>query len=101
LTQCLFGAVKLLDVQGWRQHSSVKWTASAQQGLRSFDLQYSTNGGMTWLFITQGLVGSARNFSWHLPASSGIPDVRVRVIARDQIFQDSSDGSTTVFSIAP
>jgi hypothetical protein len=42
-----------------------------------------------------------RNFSWHLPASSGIPDVRVRVIARDQIFQDSSDGSATVFSITP
>jgi len=79
----------------------IKWTASAQQGLRSFDLQYSTNGGLTWHFITQGLVASARNFSWHLPASSGIPDVRVRVIARDQIFQDSSDGSATVFSITP
>ena len=79
----------------------IKWTASAQQGLRSFDLQYSTNGGLTWHFITQGLVASARNFNWHLPASSGIPDVRVRVIARDQIFQDSSDGSATVFSITP
>jgi len=79
----------------------IKWTASAKQGLRSFDLQYSTNGGLTWHFIAQGLSAPSRNFKWILPASSGIPDVRVRVIARDKIFQDSSDGAATVFSITP
>jgi hypothetical protein len=79
----------------------IKWTAAAQQGLRSFDVQYSTNGGLTWHFITQSLGAAARNFNWQLPASSGIPDVRVRVIARDKIFQDSSEGAATVFSITP
>jgi hypothetical protein len=79
----------------------IKWTASAQQGLRSFDLQYSTNSGLTWHFITQGLSAPARSFNWQLPASTGISDVRVRVIARDKVFQNSSDGAATVFSIRP
>jgi len=79
----------------------IKWTASAQQGLRSFDLQYSTNSGLTWHFITQGLSAPARSFNWELPASTGISDVRVRVIARDKVFQNSSDGAATVFSIRP
>ena len=79
----------------------VTWAASAQQGLRSFDIQYSTNGGLTWHFVTQGLPANIRSFNWQLPPSSGIPDVRVRVIARDKIFQDSSDGAATVFSITP
>ena len=79
----------------------VSWTASAQQGIRSFDLQYSSNGGLTWHFLTQGLSAATRSFNWVLPSSSGIPDVRVRVIARDKIFQDSSDGANVVFSITP
>jgi len=79
----------------------IRWTASAQQGLRSFDIQYSANGGETWHFVKQDLAANARSFNWRLPPSSGIPDVRVRVIARDRLFQNSSDGSNTVFSITP
>jgi hypothetical protein len=77
------------------------WTASAQQGLRSFDLQVSTNGGKTFHLIATGLAGTTRSFNWQLPASSGISDVRVRVIARDTLFQNSSSGANTVFSIIP
>jgi hypothetical protein len=79
----------------------ITWTASAQQGLRSFDIQVSTDGGLTFHLITTGLAASARNFNWQLPASTGISDVRVRVIARDKLFQNSSDGANTVFSITP
>jgi len=79
----------------------IRWTASAQQGLRSFDIQYSANGGETWHFVTQDLGPNTRAFNWRLPPSSGIPDARVRVIARDRLFQNSSDGSDTVFSITP
>jgi hypothetical protein len=79
----------------------ITWTASAQQGLGSFDIQYSTNGGLTWHFITQGLSATSRSFNWVLPASTGIPDARVRVIGRDKIFQNSSDGAGIVFSITP
>jgi hypothetical protein len=77
------------------------WTASAQQGLRSFDIQVSTNGGKTFHLITSGLSATTRSYDWQLPASSGISDVRVRVIARDKLFQNSSDGAATIFSITP
>jgi hypothetical protein len=79
----------------------ITWTASAPQGLRSFDIQVSTNGGKTFHLITTGLSGNARSFNWQLPASTGIPDVRVRVIARDKLFQDSSGGAGVIFSITP
>jgi hypothetical protein len=79
----------------------ITWTASAQQGLRSFDIQVSTDGGQTFHLVTTNLGASTRSFSWRLPASTGIPDVRVRVIARDKVFQNSSDGASTVFSITP
>jgi hypothetical protein len=48
-----------------------------------------------------GLAANTRSYDWQLPASSGIPDVRVRVIARDKLFQNSSDGAVAVFSIIP
>jgi len=79
----------------------IAWTASAQQGLRSFDIQVSTNGGKTFHLITTELPSSARSYDWQLPASSGIPDVRVRVIARDTLFQNSSNGANVIFSIIP
>jgi hypothetical protein len=79
----------------------IAWTASAQQGLRSFDIQVSTNGGKTFHLIATGLSANTRNYDWQLPASSGIPDVRVRVIGRDKLFQNSSNGANTVFSIIP
>ena len=79
----------------------ITWTASAQQGLRSFDIQVSTDGGKTFHLITTDLRANTRSFNWRLPASSGISDVRVRVIVRDKLFQNSSDGAGTVFSITP
>jgi hypothetical protein len=79
----------------------ITWTAAAQQGVRSFDIQYSANGGRTWHFITKDLASSLHSFSWELPQSAGIADARVRVIVRDKIFQNSSDGANVVFSIDP
>ena len=79
----------------------IRWKAAAQQGLRTFDIQYSANGGQTWHYIVKDLPGTSRRFQWQLPASTGISDVRVRVIARDQLFQNSSDGALTIFSIVP
>ena len=79
----------------------ITWTASAQQGLRSFDIQVSTDGGETFHLITTDLRANTRSFNWRLPASTGIADVRVRVIARDKLFQNSSDGAGIVFSITP
>ena len=55
----------------------------------------------TYHLITTDLRANTRSLNWQLPASSGIPDVRVRVIARDKLFQNSSDGAGIVFSITP
>jgi hypothetical protein len=79
---------------------SIAWTASAPEGLRSFDLQACYDAGRTWHPIALELPGDARSFAWQLPASGGIGDVRVRVIARDQRFQNSAadSGSFSILS---
>ncbi len=78
----------------------IAWSASAPEGTRSFDVQASYDAGRTWHPIARDLPADATSFDWLLPASSGIPDVRVRVIVRDQRFQNSADDSG-VFTIAP
>jgi len=79
----------------------IVWSASDDTGLREFDLQASYDGGVMWWSIARGLAPMTTNFNWRLPASNGIPDVRVRVIARDNRFQTTSAGGGVVFSITP
>ena len=78
----------------------ISWTATASEGLRSFDIQGSYDSGRTWHLIVRDLPSTAVSFDWQLPPSSGIADVRVRVIARDVRFQNSSSTSGA-FSITP
>ena len=78
----------------------ISWTASASEGLRTFDIQASYDAGRTWHLIVRDLPSTAINYDWQLPSSSGIPDVRLRVIARDLRFQNSSSSSGP-FSITP
>lgn len=78
----------------------ISWTASASEGLRSFDIQGSYDSGRTWHPIIRDLPGTTINYDWQLPPSTGIPDVRVRIVARDVRFQNSSSTSGA-FSITP
>jgi hypothetical protein len=78
----------------------IAWTATASEGLRSFDIQGSYDSGRTWHLIAHDLSHTALSFDWQLPPSGGIADVRVRVVARDQRFQNSSSTSGP-FSITP
>jgi hypothetical protein len=78
----------------------ISWTATASEGLRSFDIQGSYDSGRTWHPIIVDLPGTAINYDWQLPPSTGIPDVRVRIVARDVRFQNSSSTSGA-FSITP
>jgi hypothetical protein len=80
---------------------SIAWSASDDDAVRSLDIQASFDGGRTWHTIAEDLPGSATGFDWLLPPSTGIADVRVRVIARDLRFQNSADGDQVVFSITP
>lgn len=67
------------------------WTASDDQGLRSFGVQGSWDGGRTWQAIAEELPPTTTNFAWTLPGSAGNSNARVRVVANDLRFQSSSD----------
>jgi hypothetical protein len=78
----------------------VSWTVTAPEGLRSFDIQGSYDAGRTWHPIIRDLPATATSYDWQLPPSTGIPDVRVRIVARDIRFQNSS-ATSGAFSITP
>ena len=79
---------------------AIAWTAEAPEGSRSFDVQASYDAGRTWHPVALDLPADSTRFDWGLPASRGIADVRVRVIARDRRFQNSAADSGA-FSIVP
>lgn len=69
----------------------VRWTASDDEAIRSFRIQASYDAGRTWNSVARDIPGDTRAFDWTLPESTGIADVRVRVVAIDHRFQDASD----------
>jgi len=69
---------------------TLTWTASDDESVRSFDIRASTDGGQTWQIVARDLPGTARTYGWQLPGTDGLPDVRVRVVAKDLRFQNSS-----------
>ncbi len=78
----------------------ITWTASDDEALRSFDIRASFNGGTRWFIVARDLPAAARSFNWQLPASTGIPSVKFRVVAKDRRFQNTSADSGT-FAITP
>jgi hypothetical protein len=97
-------SVRLTSPQGGESFAGgsavpIRWTASAPEGLRSCDIQASYDAGRTWHPIALDLPGDATSYDWRLPASEGIDNVRVRVVVRDQRFQNSAADSGA-FSIA-
>ncbi|MEZ6243111.1 MAG: GC-type dockerin domain-anchored protein [Phycisphaerales bacterium] len=58
----------------------------------------ATTAGRGWHSVARDLPADARAFDWRLPASDGIADVRVRVVAFDKRFQESSS-TTGAFEI--
>lgn len=79
----------------------ITWTAADDESLRSFTIQLSYDGGIGWQTIADELPGDATSFDWPVPESEGFADVRVRVIAHDLRFQNSSDGADRVFTVLP
>ena len=59
-----------------------------------------TTSGRTWHPIIRDLPGTAISYDWQLPPSTGIPDVRVRIVAKDVRFQNGFSTSRA-FSITP
>ena len=77
----------------------VRWTATDDEGLRSFDLQASYDGGRSFHDFVRDLPGSATAYDWQTPASDGVTDLRIRVIARDLRYQNGSSGADASLSI--
>jgi len=76
----------------------IAWIASDDEALRAFDIRASFNGGSRWFIIARDLSAAARSFTWQLPNSTGISNVRFRVVAKDRRFQNTSaeSGSFTI-----
>lgn len=68
----------------------IAWSASDDIALRSFELQASYDGGRTWHVIASDLPATASRFEWQTAPGSGFANLRIRVIAYDLRFQNSS-----------
>lgn len=77
----------------------IQWTASDDESIRQFNIQASTDGGRTWVQIAENLPPTATNYDWQPNFRGSLNDVRVRVVAVDRRFQNSSDGANRVFSV--
>ncbi len=75
----------------------ISWTASDDEALRSFSILYSTDRGRTWLTLVENLPPTTTSYQWQTPPGTGFADVRVRVVAFDRRFQNSSDGADRAF----
>lgn len=54
----------------------IRWDAPSNSG--TFTLQYSTNGGSSWININTSIAGSSRNFTWTVPSTLN-DQIRVRI----------------------
>lgn len=79
---------------------NIAWTASDDEALRSFDIRASYDGGTRWMIVARDLPADARSYAWRLHDSQGIPQVKLRIVAKDRRFQNSS-AESGVFSITP
>jgi len=75
---------------GVGQAIPIEWTAKDDEAIRYFNIQTSTDGGRTWMQIAENLPPTVTSYDWRPAIRSAIGDVRVRVIAVDRRFQNSS-----------
>lgn len=76
----------------------IEWTAADDEAIRHFNIQTSTDGGRTWIQIAENLPPTTTNYTWQPEIRSAISDVRVRVVAVDRRFQNSSATRTVRFN---
>jgi hypothetical protein len=74
---------------------SIVWTCSC---LDSVKLEYSTDGGATWIFIASGLPCAKGSYPWTVPNT---PSGNCLVRALDAFDGQPSDGSDATFTITP
>jgi len=60
---------------------------------RTFNIEYSSDGGTTYTIVASDIPAAARNFAWQVPAGV-VPNAKIRISAGSQV-----DVSTEAFSI--
>ncbi|MFI5054080.1 MAG: hypothetical protein ACHQDE_06935, partial [Acidimicrobiia bacterium] len=79
---------------------TITWTGSDPEGITSYDLAYSTNGGSSYPnAIATAVPGTQASYAWTIPAAAGTA-VRVRVTAHDVNGNPGADASDANFTIA-
>jgi subtilisin family serine protease len=78
----------------------IAWTSDSE-ALAQFDVQFSTDGGMTFSSVAgcTGLSGTARTCTWMLPGP-GTGKGRIRVMGRNTAGAAGSDTSNANFSVS-
>lgn len=76
----------------------VTWTASDDEAVRSFSLEISYDGGVSWTLIARDLPPTTNSYQVRTAPGTGHADIRVRVTAFDRRFQSSSAGADRSFS---
>jgi hypothetical protein len=76
----------------------ITWTATDNTGVTSVSLFYSTDGGVNWERIDEGL-GNSGSYPWTIPDAPSTT-VRVRVVAYNEDGMSGEDQSNSTFTIA-
>lgn len=66
------------------------WTAADDEAIRYFNIQSSSDNGRTWIQIAENLPPTTTSYDWQPFVRGNLSDVRIRVIAVDRRFQNSS-----------
>lgn len=77
---------------------TIRWTSSDNVGVSSHDVQFSTNGGLTFTTLASGLSGQQHHYDWSVPIDVSTSQARIRIVARDAAGNEGR-GETGNFTI--
>src|SRR5262249_15223335 len=80
------------------QQVLIQWQSSDDVGVVAHNVQFSADGGGTFIDIATNLAGSAQSFSWTVPNRPTTQAV-VQVMARDRAGNQGADRSDGLFTI--
>ncbi len=77
---------------------NIIWTDSSSNGITAHKLEYSIDGGTSWILIRDWTTGDPHAFAWTVPNAPSIQS-RIRVSVRDNTGITNSDISNNNFTI--
>jgi hypothetical protein len=79
---------------------TITWNSTDDNSVTKHDVLLSTDNGVSFTAIAQGLAGDVTQYNWIAPLISTNQNVRVRVVAYDPACKVSRDDSDANFTIA-